>query len=195
MCKIKDFTILYIVFIFVFILVNINVYQIDTIYEISVKNNTNNEEIIETSRQEKKEYLLISEELQVNNVKEIYEWKIIIPKINLEASIKEGISQEIIAKAVGHFEESSLLKGNVALAAHNRGYRMNFFENIKNLNIGDELIYKINNIENTYKIIIKEIIEDTNWKYINNTIDNRLTLITCVENQPDNRLCIQAIQI
>ena len=195
MCKIKDFTILYIVFIFVFILVNINVYQIDTIYEISVKNNTNNEEIIETSKQEKREYLLISEEPQVNNVKEIYEWKIIIPKINLEASIKEGTSQEIIAKAVGHFEESSLLKGNVALAAHNRGYRMNFFENIKNLNIGDELIYKINNIENTYKIIIKEIIEDTNWKYINNTIDNRLTLITCVENQPDNRLCIQAIQI
>ena len=192
MCKIKEFAIVYIAFILVFILINISLYQINISCKSLLEFNMNNERIAE----HKKENLLtFSQEAQISDITEIYEWKIIIPKIELEANINEGTSQEVMSKSVGHFEESSVLKGNVALAAHNRGYKMNFFENIKDLSIGDELIYIINNVENKYKIVIKEIIDDRNWKHISNTLDNRLTLITCVENQPENRLCIQAIQI
>ena len=192
MCKIKEFAIVYIAFILVFILINISLYQINISCKSLLEFNMNNERIAE----HKKENLLtFSQEAQISDITEIYEWKIIIPKIELEANIKEGTSQEVMSKSVGHFEESSLLKGNVALAAHNRGYKMNFFENIKDLSIGDELIYIVNNVENRYKIVIKEVIDDRNWKYISNTLDNRLTLITCVENKPENRLCIQGVQI
>ena len=192
MCKIKEFAIVYIAFILVFILINISLYQINISCKSLLEFNMNNERIAE----HKKENLLtFSQEAQISDITEIYEWKIIIPKIELEANIKEGTSQEVMSKSVGHFEESSLLKGNVALAAHNRGYKMNFFENIKDLSIGDELIYIVNNVENRYKIVIKEVIDDRNWKHISNTLDNRLTLITCVENKPENRLCIQGVQI
>ena len=60
-------------------------------------------------------------------------WKIQIPKISLDASISEGTSKEIMDKYVGHFEETSLKSGNVGLAAHNRGYAVNYFANIKSL--------------------------------------------------------------
>ena len=41
----------------------------------------------------------------------------------------------------------------------------------------------------------KSVIEDTNWDVLKNTGENKLTLITCVENKPTKRLCVQAIEI
>ena len=58
-------------------------------------------------------------------------WRIEIPKIGLNAPIKEGTTPEILLEAVGHFTETTKDKGNVGLAAHNRGYECNFFERIK----------------------------------------------------------------
>ena len=39
-----------------------------------------------------------------------------------------------------------------------------------------------------------ETIKSTNWSYLDKSQNNRITLITCIENKPDLRLCIQAIQ-
>lgn len=124
----------------------------------------------------------------------VYDWQIRIPKINLIAQIKEGTTTEILDKFVGHFEETELQKGNVGLAAHNRGYPVNYFENIKLLEIGDEIYYLYEGKEIKYVVSLKEMIEDTNWNYLKNTEDNRITLITCVENQPKYRLCVQAVE-
>ena len=38
------------------------------------------------------------------------------------------------------------------------------------------------------------IIKDTDWSRLENTEENILTLITCVENKPEQRRCIQAIE-
>ena len=38
------------------------------------------------------------------------------------------------------------------------------------------------------------IIKDTNWEYLENTEENQITLITCVENEPEFRRCIQAVE-
>mgnify|MGYP000345637288 CR=1 FL=1 len=63
---------------------------------------------------------------------------------------------------VGHFENTNLLNGNVGLAAHNRGYPINYFARLKELEFGDEIIYKqgyetkkyvVNNIT-IYKLVI-----------------------------------------
>ena len=45
-------------------------------------------------------------------------------------------------KYVAHFSETSITDGNIALVAHNRGYEVNYFSDIKDLKIGDEIIYK-----------------------------------------------------
>lgn len=121
-------------------------------------------------------------------------WKIQIPKISLDASISEGTSKEIMDKYVGHFEETSLKSGNVGLAAHNRGYAVNYFANIKSLQEGDEIIYKYNDFIKTYIVEENKIIKDTDWKDLENTNENKITLITCVENEPEYRRCIQGVE-
>ncbi len=122
-------------------------------------------------------------------------WKIMIPEISLEAEISEGTSKEIMDKFVGHFEETTKISGNVGLAAHNRGYAVNYFANIKQLKENDKIIYQYNGEQKTYSVIENKIIKDTDWSLLENTKDNRITLITCVENEPEYRRCVQAKEI
>lgn len=121
-------------------------------------------------------------------------WKIEIPKISLEASIAEGTSKEIMNKYIGHFEETATKDGNIGLAAHNRGYEVNYFSQIKYLQEGDEIIYKYYDFEKIYTVVENKIIKDTDWKDLEETEENRITLITCVENEPEYRRCIQGIE-
>ena len=121
--------------------------------------------------------------------------RIMIPEISLEAEISEGTSKEIMDKFVGHFEETTKISGNVGLAAHNRGYAVNYFANIKQLKENDKIIYQYNGEQKTYSVIENKIIKDTDWSLLENTKDNRITLITCVENEPEYRRCIQGKEI
>lgn len=139
-------------------------------------------------------YPITQTEENLETTKEESNWKIIIPKISLEASISEGTSKEIMDKYVGHFEETSRKSGNVGLAAHNRGYAVNYFEQIKELKEGDEIIYKYYDFEMTYTVVENKIIKDTDWEDLEDTEENKITLITCVENEPEYRRCIQGIE-
>lgn len=121
-------------------------------------------------------------------------WKIEIPKISLIADIKDGTTKEVLNQYVGHFEETQKENGNIGLAGHNRGYEVNYFQNLKLLKEGDTIVYTHNEFIKEYEVEKNRIIRDTDWKYLENTEDNRLTLITCVENEPEYRRCIQAIE-
>lgn len=96
---------------------------------------------------------------------------------------------------VGHFEYSGYILGNVSLARHNRGYPVNYFRDLKKLEIGDTIIYEYKDLELIYKINKINIIQDTDVKVVENTKENKITLITCVENNPEKRMCIQGILI
>lgn len=122
-------------------------------------------------------------------------WQIEIPKIELVAPISEGTSQEVMLEYVGHFENTNILSGNVGLAAHNRGYPINYFAKLKELEINDEIIYKTKYGVKRYEVILTTIIQDTDWSYLQETEENKITLITCVENKPNQRRCIQGIEI
>ena len=121
------------------------------------------------------------------------EWKLIIPAISLEAEISEGTTKEVMNKYVGHFIETSKTSGNIGLAAHNRGYEVNYFENLKNLKEKDEIQYIYKNFKEEYIVEKNIIIQDTNWDYLKPTNQNTITLITCVENEPEYRRCIVGI--
>lgn len=141
---------------------------------------------------------VISNELVTTNRLEFPEnWKLEIPKINLDAKIVEGTTDEILNKYIGHFEETGVLNGNIALAAHNRGYDVNYFERLKELNIEDKVYYTYGDIKKEYVVYSKEIIKDTNVEVLDEHQDgkNILTLITCVENMPELRRCIRCIEI
>lgn len=136
-----------------------------------------------------------SKEKESEQTNEYIIWQVEIPKINLIAPIAEGTSQEVMLEFVGHFEHTSTWQGNIGLAAHNRGYPINYFSRLKELVNGDEVIYKTEFGIKKYSINEIKIIEDTDWSYLQTTNDNRITLITCVENEPSKRLCIQGVEI
>ena len=132
---------------------------------------------------------------ETENSVDLGNWYIEIPSINLKAPIEQGTSMEVLNRKVGHFEETNLENGNIGLAAHNRGYEKNYFENLKNVKINDKFFYKHNECEKNYIIDTIEIILNTDWSYLENTEDNKITLITCVENEPKYRRCVQGTQI
>lgn len=124
------------------------------------------------------------------------EWNIIIPIIDLIAPISEGTSKEVLNKTVGHFEESELLNGNVCLAAHNRGYNVNYFEGLKDLVKNDLIVYQYGDIDRVYAISNIAVIKETDWSYIDQkSSENMLTLITCIDDKPEYRLCVQAKEL
>ncbi len=120
------------------------------------------------------------------------EWFICIPKINLKAEIKDGVSQDVLNKYVGHFDQTPRFDGNVCLAAHNRGYSVNYFAEIKDLQMKDSIFYFYNNNLYEYKVIDMNEIEETDWTKLENANVPILTLITCVEDMPNLRRYLQA---
>lgn len=125
----------------------------------------------------------------------VNKWRIQIPKLNLDAHIEEGTTDDILLRAVGHFENTGKWNGNVCLAGHNRGYQCNFFQKIKDLKVGDEIIYCTAQGKKVYQVQTNKVILETDWSYIENTKDDRITLITCEENRGEYRRCIQGVQV
>ena len=130
----------------------------------------------------------------INNSK-LNKWCLEIEKIDLVAEIREGTDAEILDDYIGHFSSTPVNVGNVGLAAHNRGYKNNYFSKLKELEIGDKIKYYINGNRFIYEVEEIIIIYESDWSMLNNTKDNRITLITCVENREKYRLCVQAIRI
>ena len=122
-------------------------------------------------------------------------WCVEIPSINLKANIAEGTSKETMDQFVGHFEETAKSNGNIGLAAHNRGYENNYFADLKKLKKGDKIVYTYEKFRKEYVVTNHVIIENTDWTYLENTDENLITLITCVENEPKYRRCIQGEEI
>lgn len=135
----------------------------------------------------------ISEQYQ-NNIDTQKIWQIEIPKINLVAPVAEGTSANIMNEYVGHFEETPKNKGNIGLAAHNRGYKVNYFQDLKLLQKGDLIIYTYNGEISKYSVSEIGIIKDTDWSKLENGNQDKITLITCVENEPEYRRYVQAIK-
>ena len=121
--------------------------------------------------------------------------KLTIPDILLkEAPIKEGTDLSILSEAIGHFTSTSIYNGNIGLASHNSGGKGEYFKNLKNIKNGSEIFYETRYGVKRYIVETKTVIEETDFSYLQNTENNRITLITCVYNHPNKRLCVQAIE-
>lgn len=121
-------------------------------------------------------------------------WSLSIPKLNLKnIPIKENIESDILENYIGHFPISSYLEGNICLAAHNNGFSNNYFSNIHLLERGDKIYYYYFNIEKEYIVSDIFIINEEDFSCLNIDKTDKLTLITCITNSPQKRLCIQAI--
>ncbi len=148
---------------------------------------------------------------------QVTNWQIEIEKLNLTANIAEGTSSDVISHSVGHYTNSNILRGIIGLKAYNVGESNNYFANLKELQIGDEINYTVNENQSTYKVTSNKIIKcyenlneaDEFTQILNNIkgndIDSKntetendqskndiLILITYVKDMPNNLRCVVA---
>lgn len=120
-----------------------------------------------------------------------------IPKLSVKAPIKDGTSQEVMRTSIGHFVESDYWNGNVALASHNSGTNVHYFERINELNADDEIEYMTKCGTRKYRVKSIQKIESTDWSMVekNENNENTITLITCISGNPKCRLCVRGVEV
>lgn len=117
-----------------------------------------------------------------------------IPDILLEnAPIKESTELSTLATAIGHFTNTSIYNGNVGLASHNGGDG-DYFKDLNKLKVGNEIYYQTRFGVKRYLVKTIKTIDEDDWSYLEETEDNRITLITCVNGKSNKRLCVQAVE-
>ena len=116
-----------------------------------------------------------------------------IEKIGLKATVKEGSTNDILVDYIGHISETSKYDGNIGLAAHNRLNKYSYFARINELGQGDIITYKTKFGTKEYKVNNLKVIYETDWKPLEEDGTNKLTLITCIADKRNQRLCVQAI--
>ena len=173
----------------IFIFIQIFFSNYDTfLYKSSLKAGFEVENVIQETKEQVNN---TNETVKEKITEDVNTWCLEIPKINLKANISEGTTKEVMEDYIGHFEETTKENGNVGLAAHNRGYKNNYFQKIKQLKEGDSIFYTYKGETKEYLVTKHVIIKDTDWTYLEDTDKNTITLITCVENEPEYRRCIQ----
>jgi len=108
--------------------------------------------------------------------------------------IYEGEQLENLKKGAGHFASTSAWDGNVSLCGHNRG-SWPYFSFVKDLQIGDKITYTTPYGTRVYEVYSKEQISEYDYSKLGYTVDNVLTLITCIANTPELRWAAQCRMI
>ena len=116
-----------------------------------------------------------------------------IPSLGINMKVWEGETTASMAKGLGHYSSSSGWDGNVCVCGHNRGARY-VIGSIKDLKPGDTITYTTVYGTRSYAVSDVSVISYTDWGRLQATSDNRITLTTCLANQPNYRVCVQAIE-
>lgn len=117
-----------------------------------------------------------------------------IPSLGISMKVWEGETNASMSKGLGHYSSTSAWDGNVGLCGHNRGSKY-VIGSIKDLDVGDTITYTTALGVRTYQVSTVEIIDNDDWDYLQSTSDNRLTITTCLADHPENRVCVQAVEV
>ena len=109
-------------------------------------------------------------------------------------TVFHGETMDNMNKGAGNFISTSAWDGNVALAAHNRG-SAGFFSFVRELRIGDRITYTTLYGSRTYEVFRREQIDEFDHSILRWSAENILTLVTCVENVPSQRLVSQLREV
>lgn len=120
-----------------------------------------------------------------------------IEKIDLIYALVEGVEDENIGVAIGHFPNTPMPGdlGNCCLAGHNGGRYGRYFGDIDDLTYNDPiLVTTLDGLVYTYYVKSREIVEPTRTDVLNNVDDGTrvLTMVTCT-NHGKQRLIVRAV--
>ena len=117
-----------------------------------------------------------------------------IPSLDVNVKIYEGTDSKTLAKGAGHFTETSIWDGNVAVAGHNRGTNC-YFGSIHTLNLGDRITLSTKLGTRTYEVTSVSKVSETDNSGLAASRTNTLTLYTCVRDQRAYRWCVTASEV
>jgi len=103
-----------------------------------------------------------------------------ICKIGVEKAIVNGVGDEDLKKAPGHYPDTPLpgQQGNAAIAGHRTTYGAPFFR-LDEMEIGDPILVSTAQGRFRYEVSEKKVVTPAHVEVLDNTPDNRLTLTTC----------------
>lgn len=117
-----------------------------------------------------------------------------IPAIGIKAPILEGTDNDILSKAVGHFEGTgSISSGNYCIAGHSSTIYEEYFNEIKSIEIGMEIFIYDNDADRTkctYTVNDYFIVEPNETWVLEDFGDNRITLVTCTDDGTQRQIVV-----
>lgn len=116
-----------------------------------------------------------------------------IPSLGIDMKVWEGETNESMKKGVAHYSSTTGWDGNVGLCGHNRGAKY-VIGSIKDLKAGDTITYTTVYGTRTYEVSYVGTISNTDWSRLQATPDNRITITTCLADQPSKRVVVQGIE-
>ena len=113
-----------------------------------------------------------------------------IPSIGVNVKVYQGTDGAALAKGAGHFEETSIWSGNVALAGHNRGAH-GIFGDLHTLRPGDRIVLTTKLGTRTYEVTSVSKVHETDRSGLAASTEDQITLYTCVRDQSAYRWCVR----
>lgn len=117
-----------------------------------------------------------------------------IPSVGISEDIYESTSDEAMKKGLGHFDATSGWEGNIGLAGHNRGTYGRMYK-LENLKVGDTMTYTTSYGTKTYRVVSISTCSTTDTTGLLQDGTNKITLYTCVKNNPSVKRMVVAQQV
>jgi len=122
-----------------------------------------------------------------------------IDKIDLKLPVLEGATLKNMKYAAAHMTETSPFgeTGNAAIAAHRARTTGRLFNRLDEMEVGDKITLKVQNVKSDYEVYKISLVEPTDLSVLEgNGTDQILTLITCdpIVNAT-HRLIVQAKRV
>lgn len=104
-----------------------------------------------------------------------------IPSIDSENPVREGVSQGVLADALGHEPETALIgeKGNCVIAGHRNYSFGQFFNRLDEVKIGDMIYVDTASETFFYAVTDIKVVEPEDLSVLEQTDTETLTLYTC----------------
>jgi LPXTG-site transpeptidase (sortase) family protein len=103
--------------------------------------------------------------------------RLVVPRLDLEAVVAEGIGRAVLSRAVGRVPASARPgeHGNLALAAH----RDTFFRPLERIRVGDRVRVERPDGVDEYQVEWTAVVEPSDVSVLADTPEATLTLVTC----------------
>lgn len=115
----------------------------------------------------------------------------------INAQVRQGINKATLENGIGKFDNSKdeqSYNGNICLVSHSTGEKESFFYNLKNIQIGDLIVYDTNSEKENYvvqEIDMLPVSDESRFKATNQDI---ITLVTKIESTNMN-LIVQGYKL